>query len=261
MLLDKHILPALRAKRVNEITFSDVDELHRKITRAGSPYQANRSVALLSKMFTLAVRWGWRADNPAKGIERNAEVKRHRYLSADEIARLGAALAKLEDRQGAIIIGLLLLTGARRGEVLGARWDQLDLTSGVWTKPGSATKQKTLHRVPLSVPALELFTQARELAAESDYVFPGRGSPRRMDIKRTWRTACAAAGIADARIHDLRHTYASLLAGQNMSLPIIGALLGHSQPSTTARYAHLFDDPLRAATEKAALIIAGGARQ
>ncbi|MEQ1770785.1 MAG: tyrosine-type recombinase/integrase [Devosia sp.] len=257
ILLNKHVLPAIRAKRVNEISYSDVDGIHRKMTLKGIPTEANRTVALLSKMFSLAIKWGWRTDNPAKGIQRNPEVKRHRYLSAAEISRLGTALDALADRQAATIIRLLLLTGARSGELMASRWDAIDLEAGVWTKPGSTTKQKTMHRVPLSGPALELFAGVKREGATGDFVFPGRRVAHRVEIKYAWADACEAAGIANARIHDLRHTYASLLASANMSLPIIGALLGHSQPSTTARYAHLFDDPLRAATERAGALVGG----
>lgn len=249
ILLDKFILPALRHHKVAEVTYSDIDGLHRKITKSGAPYQANRSLAVLSKMFALAIKWRWRDDNPAKGIERNPEEKRHRYLSPSEVARLGEALDRLEDRQAANIIRLLLLTGARSGEVMGAKWEDLDLGASVWTKPGSTTKQKTLHRVPLSAPARQLLIEIRADAGGGKFVFPGRGSDHRVEIRPAWRAACAAAGLSGVRIHDLRHTYASLLASSGKSLPIIGALLGHSQPATTARYSHLLDDPLREATE------------
>ena len=140
---------------------------------------------------------------------------------------------------------MLLLTGARRGEVQGARWDHFDLESGVWTKPGSTTKQKTVHRAPLSAPARQLLSDIRSNSdTRSEYVFPSRNS-HRVEVKRNWAAICRAAEIEDLRIHDLRHSYASLLASGGASLPVIGALLGHSQPATTARYAHLMDDPLR----------------
>ncbi|MER9449338.1 tyrosine-type recombinase/integrase [Mesorhizobium sp. M0254] len=267
-LIKNHILPALKNKKVAEVEFTDIDGLHRKISKT-APYLANRTVAVLSKMFGLAIKWRWRTDNPAKGIERNDEQKRHRYLSPAELAKLTEALTALEDQQAANIFRLLLLTGARRGEVQAAKWDQFDLTAGVWTKPGSTTKQKTMHRVPLSAPARLLLVQLREKAKDDAvYVFPGRGADHRVEIKAEWRELCLAAGIVtaetvgekivvtpSARIHDLRHTYASVLASAGLSLPIIGALLGHSQPATTARYSHLMDDPLRAATERAGAIV------
>ncbi|TGT42628.1 site-specific integrase [Mesorhizobium sp. M8A.F.Ca.ET.165.01.1.1] len=267
-LIKNHILPALKSKKVAEVEFTDIDSLHRKISKT-APYLANRTVAVLSKMFGLAIKWRWRTDNPAKGIERNDEQKRHRYLSPAELAKLTEALAKQEDQQAANIIRLLLLTGARRGEVQAAKWEQFDLTEGVWTKPGSTTKQKTMHRVPLSAPARLLLTELREKAKDDAvYVFPGRGADHRVEIKNEWRDVCIAAGIVtaetvgekvvvtpSARIHDLRHTYASVLASAGLSLPIIGALLGHSQPATTARYSHLMDDPLRQATERVGAIM------
>ena len=282
-MIAREILPALKHRKVSEITFEDLDDLHRKITKRGAPYVANRCHAVLSKMFGLAVKWRWRPDNPAKGIERNAEVKRQRYLTPDEIGRLSAALTKLDDQQGADIIRILLLTGCRSGEAKAMRWDDLDLGAGTWTKPGSTTKQKTDHRAPLSAPARQLLARIRAEAEASgglgEYVFPGRIEGPRAEIKNTWRAACSAAGIVtktkttdakgretitvtpSARVHDLRHTYASILAGAGASLPMIGALLGHSQPATTARYAHLMDDPLRQATERVGAIVApsGGA--
>jgi integrase len=203
-----------------------------------------------------------RSDNPAQGIERNPEAKRKRYLKPDELARLMAALAKHGDQQAANIIRLLLLTGARSGEVLGARWDQFDLTTGVWTKPAATTKQAIEHEVPLSAAARQLLSELyadRDPAAE--YVFPGRsGVSHRVDLKRAWPAILKAAGITGLRVHDLRHSYASMLVSGGQSLPTIGALLGHTQPSTTARYAHLFDEVTRKATDTVGAIVAGAGK-
>ena len=212
---------------------------------------------------------GLRADNPARGIERNQETKRTRYLSADEIIRLSEALAELDDQQAADIFRLLLLTGARRGEVMGMRWNHIQFTkndggasTATWTKPGATTKQKTEHRVPLSDAACALLRRLRETAEiDAVFVFPGTGrSGHRAELKKAWAKLRKTATLGDARIHDLRHTYASVLASAGLSLPIIGALLGHTQAATTARYAHLLDDPLRAATEQASAIIGGKPR-
>ncbi len=139
---------------------------------------------------------------------------------------------------------------------MGARWDQFNLESGVWTKPASTTKSKADHVIPLSGPARLLLAElAKEAAEGAEFVFPGRGSPHRIDIKKAWPKLCKAAKLSNARPHDLRHTYASILASAGQSLPVIGALLGHSQPITTARYAHLLDDPLRKATERVGRIV------
>jgi integrase len=202
-------------------------------------------------MFSLATRWEYRLDNPVKGLHRNPEPKRTRYLSGEELRRLTNVLADHPNRQSANVIRLLLLTGARRGEVLNATWDQFDLEGGIWIKPSAHTKQKKEHRVPLSAAAKQLLCEMKAEAGESSHVFPGRvpGEPLR-EIKSFWSGVCRRAGLEDFRIHDLRHTYASILASAGLSLPVIGALLGHTQPNTTARYSHLFDDPLREATER-----------
>jgi integrase len=255
-MVEQEIIPSLGSIKVTDIVFADIDRLHRKIGRR-APYTANRCVALLSKMFSLATRWGYRVDNPCRGIERHPEHKRERYLSADELARLGTALAKHRDKAAGDILRLLLLTGARRGEVQAARWADFDLDNGVWVKPAHATKQAKLHRIPLNAPAQLLLADLRKAAAaDAEFLFPGSGAGGfRRELKMPWAAVCKAARIKDVRIHDLRHSYASVLAGSGHSLPIIGALLGHSSPATTARYAHLTDDPLRKATETAGAII------
>jgi integrase len=160
----------------------------------------------------------------------------------------------------------LLLTGARRGEVLGMRWAELDLTQSKWTKPGSTTKQKTEHEVPLSEPAAQLLSEIREAQTRKgkvlgEYVFPGNGDAKHIvSVKRAWKTICKAAGISGLRIHDLRHSFASQLASGGASLPLIGALLGHSNPATTFRYSHLFSDPQRAAVEQVGALITAAAQ-
>jgi integrase len=251
------VRPHLGRMKVAAVTLADIDGWHRKMS-VRAPTHANRALALLSRMFSMAMRWGLRTDNPCRGIERNQENKRQRYLSGDELGRLAQALTMLRDQQSADIIRLLLLTGARRGETMQARWADIDLATGVWTKPAATTKGKAAHRVPLSEAAQRTLLDLRErVPVGSVWVFPAAdGGPRR-DVKDAWAAACRAAGIKGARLHDLRHTYASVLAGAGLSLPVIGALLGHSTPTTTARYAHLFDDPLRRATEQASAVITG----
>jgi integrase len=254
-MIRRVIRPELGNRKVASIAFADIDRLHRKLSK-DAPYQANRTLALLSKMFSLAIRWEMRADNPCRGIERNPEERRHRYLSGDELRRLTDTLAA-HPGSTANVVRLLLLTGARRGEVLGAQWFEFDLETGIWTKPSAHTKQKKEHRTPLSAPTRQLLVEMRA-DATSPYLFPSRSGDGPMtEIKKGWARLCREAGIESVRIHDLRHTYASVLASAGLSLPVIGALLGHTQPGTTARYAHLFDDPLRAATERAAAVNTG----
>jgi integrase len=262
ILIDKHILPSLKDRKVAEVGYADIDRLHRQISR-DAPYAANRTVAVLSKMFSLAIRWQIRDDNPTKTIERNPENERKRYLSGDELTRLIKALSAHPDRQAADIIRVLLLTGARRGEVLSMRWADIDVTAGTWTKPASTTKQKKEHIVPLSAPTRQLLAEiaAKQKKPLGTFVFPSNGeSGHVVEIKRAWRTLTKTADITGLRIHDLRHSFASQLASGGASLPLIGALLGHSSPSTTARYAHLFQDPQRAAAEKVGAVIAAAGK-
>ena len=141
-------------------------------------------------------------------------------------------------------------------EVLAATWSQFDLHIGVWTKPSSHTKTKKVHRVPLSGPAIQLLGAMKEAAGRSLYLFPSpRGDGHLGDIKKSWASVCQAAGITDAHVHDLRHSFAATLASGGQSLPVIGALLGHTQAQTTQRYSHLVDEALRDATEKAGRVI------
>jgi integrase len=247
------IKPVMGRTKVAAVSYADVDRLHRDISQR-APTHANRVIALLSKMMSLAIKWKMRTDNPCKGIERNEEQKRKRYLKGDELTRLTKALAEHDDQQAANIVRLLLLTGARKGELVAASWDQFDLEAGIWTKPGATTKQKTDHVIPLSAPARLLLAKLHKARNGSEYLFPGRLGHRR-EIKDSWTAICKAASIDGLRVHDLRHSYASTLAGAGFSLPVIGALLGHTQPSTTQRYAHLADNPLRVATERAGAIL------
>jgi integrase len=253
-LLNLHVKPFFgKHTKVADVGYSDINKLHLKITATGSAYVANRTVAVLSRMFSLAIRWGLRSDNPARGIERNPESKRKRYLSGEELGRLTAALAKQPDRQFSNIVCLLMLTGARKGEVLSMRFDNLDLDRGIWSKPGSTTKQKTDHIVPLSAPVIQLL---KGIKTRGEYVFPGDAESGHVaDIQKAWVRLCASTGISGVRIHDLRHSFASQLVNSGASLQLIGALLGHSNPITTARYSHLYDDPQRAAVEKIGVML------
>ncbi len=250
-MLRRLVLPKLGRLRVDEVKHGDVDALHRRISER-TPYQANRTMALLRKMFNLAIRWEYRADNPVTSLQFNPEQPRHRYLSEDELARLTAVLADHPNRRGANVIRMLLLTGARKGEVLNATWDQFDLEKRIWTKPSAHTKQRREHRVPLSQATVALLESIRESRPPfCRFVFPGdRPGQAVTEIKTFWDSVRRKADLPDVRMHDLRHTYASILANSGLSLPIIGALLGHTQPQTTARYSHLSDNPLREATER-----------
>ena len=255
-MLRTWILPALGNKKVDAVRPGDVEALHRKISTTKATTRANRVVGLLSTMLSLAVRWEYVDRNVTRGAwQRNPETKRKRYLSPAEIARLTAALEQCPSQRAADAIRLLLLTGARKTEVTAAHWEQFDLTAGTWTKPATATKQKADHHVPLSAPALQLLNAIGP--KPQGYLFPGRDDQEYLHIRGTWEAVRKAAGIEDVHLHDLRHSFASILVSSGASLPLIGALLGHSNPTTTARYSHLFLDPLRAAAERVGAIVTG----
>jgi integrase len=195
------VLPALGKVKLGDLSHEMVEALHRKITvERGTPIRANRTVEVLRRALNLAVRWKWRSDNPASGIRRNPENKRTRYLSRAELSRLARALAEHPERRSAQAIMLLMLTGARRGEVLGARWDALDLDAGIWIKASAHTKQRREHRVPLSRPAIALLRELRTTAL-SPYVFPGRSPDQPLSdithlgrrLRRCWHPECTGS--------------------------------------------------------------------
>ena len=179
-------------------------------------------------------------------------------MTAEEIGRFSDALDSYVDQNAANAPRLLLLTGAREGEVLKAEWNQFNLGRGTWTKPSHHTKQKKIEHVPLSRPAIDLLTQMNSKSSTGP-LFPGPNGDSRVALRRPWVQVCKAAGLAELvqvkgkkriitrykptlRIHDLRHTYASHLVSVGTSLHIVGKLLGHTQPQTTARYAHVADE-------------------
>jgi integrase len=185
-----------------------------------------------------------------KRIPRYDEQKRDRWLSDEELLRLSDALNAHPNKRASNAVRLQLLTGARLGEVLTAECRDFDLSRGVWTKPSHHTKQKRREHIPLSAEAHALVSGI--LATESSgspYLFPGDADGKPLQsIKKFWASLLRSADIKAYRLHDNRHTYASHLVSSGLSLEIVGRLLGHTNPSTTKRYAHLADDPLRAAT-------------
>lgn len=254
-LIKTEILPKIGSLKVADVSFSDVDKLHQQMSKR-APYRANRLVAVLSKMFSLSIKWKFRADNPCNSIERNPEEGRERFLSPAELVALIDAVNAYPNQVVSNIIKLLLFTGARNSEVFKAKWSQFgDLDAGTWTKKAAFTKQEKLHYVHLSEPTIALLKLVRE-GATSEYVFPNSetGEPY-TTIKKPWATICKAAGVSNLRLYDCRHNFASVLINADVALPVIGKLLGHTQPKTTARYAHLYPDTLREATAKAAKVI------
>jgi len=245
-LVERLVKPHLGRRRAEDVTHEEVRKLH--VQFRATPYQANRLLALLSKMFSWSGRRGER--NPCTGIERFREEKRRRYLSPAEFGRLGNALTASAGNgvsmHALAAIRLLLLTGTRLNEILTLKWDYIDRERGCLKLPESKTGAKEIH---LNGPALAVLdTLPHEIG--NPYVILGqRSGTHLVNLEKPWRQVRARAGLDDVRLHDLRHSFASVGAGAGLGLPMIGGLLGHTQAATTARYAHLAADPLRAASE------------
>jgi integrase len=335
-----HILPLIGTLPVRDVTRADVEAFMRKVRSGatarqeklartlrrvrGGPGIANRCYALLSKMFNLAERWGLRPDgsNPCRHVEKNRERRVERFLSAEELARLGEVLNEAElsntELPGTITaIRLLLFTGARLGEILGLRWEYVDVQHAILRLPDSKTGAKVIY---LGAPALALLNELGDQRRASGWVC--KGAPARstnnksehekaedhplVNLEKPWRRIRARAtirlwaqhpnevvrsiivrltqekgrqptaaeclnaaavaklelpkGLLDVRLHDLRHSFASVGASSGMSLPMIGALLGHRQAATTLRYAHLAADPMKAAADEIGERIAAAMR-
>jgi integrase len=266
--LEKHVLPTLGKRKALEIAEADVSRLHSDMSE--TPFQANRVLAVLGSLFS----WGRRRKllpesfHPTQHVEKYPEHGRERYLTREELERLGASLRVGEtvgfprkvrsDKRApkddicdivspyaAAAIRLLLFTGARLGEILTLRWDYVDLERQALFLPDSKTGSKI---ITLNAPAAAVLA-GLERTPDNPFVICGikEGEPL-TDLKRPWRNLLEHAGLTGVRLHDLRHTFASYGAAASMGLPVIGKLLGHTQAATTARYAHLADDPLRRAS-------------
>ena len=248
-MLERFVLPAFGKRKLAEVTRADVVKLHHRLK--GTPYQANRVLALLSKMFNLAERWDLRPDgtNPCRHVEKYRERNRERFLSEAELARLAEVLAAAErtrTQSPSVIaaIRLLLFTGARLSEILTLRWEHVDVEGQCLRLPDSKTGAKVVYLPPA---ALEILA-GLEHHEDNPYVIAGaKLGTHLINLQKPWRRIRAKAGLDDVRLHDLRHSFASMAVAGGLTLPVIGALLGHTQPATTARYAHLADDPLKQA--------------
>jgi integrase len=202
------------------------------------------------------------AKNPFANVELNHEEVRHKHLTRDELVRLLQAMAAHPEPSSVRPIRMMLLTGARRGEVLGALWNDIEIVqedgklSGTWTKPAHSVKQGQTHTAPLNGPACQLLLEIRneQTAGKKSlpsFVFPGRGARGHVCyIARVWSRLCRDAKIENMRMHDLRHSHATFLASGGSSLLVIGQLIGHRTAAATKRYAHLLNDPLVEATER-----------
>jgi integrase len=270
--LSKIVIPELGTSKADKVSRTQIAKLHAKLRR--TPIHANRVLAVVGSMYTFAGRIGAVPEgvNPARKIDKYQEHHRERFLTGTELERLGLAMREAETKGvpwtvdetklkarhlpkqarrfnrislfATAAIRLLLFTGCRLREILHLKWEHVDLERGLLFLPDSKTGRKT---VILNAPALALLSELKRLGP---YVIPGDDPERpRADLKRPWDAVSKYAGLEGVRLHDLRHTYASFGAGSGLGLPVIGKLLGHSQASTTQRYAHLDNDPLRRATE------------
>jgi integrase len=270
-ILDRIVKPGMGTTKADKLTRFQVGRLHASL--ANTPFQANRMLAVVGSMYGFAGAAGIvpEGTNPARGIEKFKESSRERFLTGEELERLGSAIREAEINgvpwavneskpnakhvpkakrftkiatSAAAALRLLLFTGCRLREILHLRWEHVDFERGCLFLPDSKTGRKT---VILNAPALSVLNG---LERAGPYVVPGDDPERpRHDLKRPWEAVTKRAGLAGVRLHDLRHTYASFGAGGGLGLPVIGRLLGHSQAATTSRYAHLDSDPLRRASE------------
>ena len=258
----RRLLPLWTDRQVKSITQNDIEKLKRD--HQATPYAANRMLALLSKMFNLAIRWHYRTDNPVKGVQKFKEHPRDINLTEQQVVGLKRSLDAYHNQNAADAIRLLLLTGAREGEALKADWEQFDLKLGVWTKPSHHTKQNKEEHIPLNDDAIALLRKMKP--KKSGPLFPGKNSDdARVTLRKPWVQICKAAGLSTSvekqgkkrkitryrpnfHIHDLRHTYASWLVSNGVPLYDVSKLMGHTRMQTTERYAHHADASLRRAT-------------
>ncbi|WP_439547052.1 tyrosine-type recombinase/integrase [Sandarakinorhabdus sp.] len=297
--IERHVKPLLGKKRVVDVTQKDIEKFMfdiaagataanvktKKFGRAiveGGQGTASRTVGFLGGVFTYAVKIGLRSDNPVRGVRRFKDRKNERYLTAEELRRLGRVLQDAEDawrvfecQRAAWIernrageaptpapeaedpvaveaLRFLALTGARKSEVLELTWDCVDLEYGYLRLKDSKTGAKA---VPLGKAAIDLLQRMPTIEG-NPYVFPGKLPGRHLvGLPRIWERLRVRANLADVRMHDLRHSFASIGASGGDSLLMIGALLGHRDTRTTQRYAHLANEPVRDAADRISSVI------
>ena len=274
--LRRHVVPVLGRKSLSSVTTADVQRFQRSVTEGktkadgkgakkrgrlrvrGGSGTAWRATVVLAGMLAWATGRGMRADNPAKGVRLNKLTRRERFLSGEELTKLGEAMATFEGQgvnaSALAIVRLLILTGARRNEIASLRWDYVDFERKALRLPDSKTGAKI---VPLGAPALDVLAKLSRSDA-SPWVFPAtRGDGHHLGVPAIWRKLVKAAGLKGVRLHDLRHGFASFAVADGDSLYLVGKVLGHTQASTTQRYAHLQLDPVRAVADRTSRRLAG----
>lgn len=254
--IDKFIRPKLGKELITDLTRDKIAAFHH--SDASIPYQANRTLGILSVMLSQAEIWGMRPEgiNPCVRVKRFKEKKRERYLSADEMAQLADTLNQEYALAPSAVTAfrLLMLTGCRLGEIQKLKWDYVNWERNEIRLPDEVSKTGA-RTIFLGEQVLEILKSV-EPVPDNPYVITGRKPGAYLtDLQKPWRRVREAAGLEDVRIHDLRHTFAAKAASSGLSLPMIGKLLGHTQAQTTARYAHLAADPVRKANSDIVRII------
>ncbi len=271
--IERHIKPLLGRKAITAVSRADIERFQQDVAKGktavdvrtkprgraivtGGKGTAARTVAVLGAIFTFAVRHDLRPNNPVRGVKLYKGEKKERFLSAAELARLGDKLSAAE-QEGAnpfAIAGirLLLLTGARMSEILTLRWEYVDTERSCLRLPDSKTGAKV---IPLGAAALEVLAELPRVEG-NPHVLPGAGGKHFTGLQKTWRQLRKQAGLEDLRIHDLRHSFASVAVAGGDSLYLVGKVLGHQQARTTEKYAHLSDDPVRAVADRVSRRIA-----
>ncbi len=262
-----HVLPLIGDRRVIDVSTADIERFklairdgktapddknaHRKNPKGGSvvqggEYVANRCLALLSKMFSLAERWELRDKNtnPVQGVERFKEHRHERFLTSEELVRLADILSEAERTKTENLfviaaIRLLILTGARLSEILTLKWSMVDFERRMLRLPDSKTGAKPIL---LSEPAVEVLKGLPRLQGNEFVIVGGVDGQHLKNLRKPWGHIRERAGLSDLRLHDLRHSFASFAIAEGVSLPVIGKLLGHKKTATTERYAHLAND-------------------
>ena len=249
-ILERCVLPRLGSTPLTKLTRRQIAQAHHKMNNA--PRAANIMLSVLSSLWEWCLRCGLvEGENPTRHIERYPENKRERFLSPAELAKLGEVLREYEPRNPYAVaaLRLLILTGARRGEILSLCWEHVDIEKSFLRLPDSKTGAK---KIALPAPAALILSELPRLEGNPYVIVGSREGRPLVNLKDPWAEIRAKAGLEDVRIHDLRHSYASMAASRGMGLHLIGKLLGHSQAQTTHRYAHLADDPLKSAAETVA---------
>lgn len=251
-------LPHWFTRKISTITNQEVRNLHEKVRSENGLYQANRILERIRAIYNKAIEWGYKNENPTNGIKKFKEQSRDRFIQTDELPRFFEALAQEENAVVRDYIYFSLYTGARKSNILTAKWEQINFDILEWRIP--KTKNGDPQTIPLIESAIELLKERKKENGKLDledfqeqWIFPSFSSKigHLADPKRAWKRILDKAQIQDLRIHDIRRTLGSYQAITGASLPVIGKSLGHKSSQATQIYSRLNNDPVRQSMEKA----------